>query len=143
MENVIVKVTGMQTGHDGEQDRIELTAKGHRQTKNGVTYITYQEALSGLENTTTLLKLFADHVCLVRMGDYEQKQEFCPGRKTYSTYSTPYGSMKLGVYTNELRQQSCDKADLSSDQTISISYELEIDGQWQSSNVLMITVSTA
>lgn len=143
MENVLVKVIGTQIGHDGEQDRIELIAKGQRQDKNGVTYITYREALSGLDNTTTLLKLYSDHVSLIRMGDYEQKQEFCPGRKTYGTYITPYGSMKIGVYTSQLVQQPGPEGEISSNQTISISYELEIDGQWQSANTLNITVSKA
>lgn len=142
MEDVIVTVIGTQLGQDGEQDRIELIAKGHRHHKCGVTYITYKEVLSGLDNTTTLLKLFPDRVFLIRMGTYEHKQEFYPGHKTYGMYITPYGSMKLGIFTRDLLLEDMKKTNTTG-QTISISYELEIDGQWQSSNALRITVAKA
>ena len=143
MEDVIVTVIGTQLRKDGEQDKIELIASGHRQQKSGVTYITYKEVLSGLEDTTTLLKLLPDRVCLSRRGAYTQNQEFYPGRTTYGMYITPYGSMKLGVSTHDLLQENMSETNITTGQTISISYELEIDGHWQSSNTLRITVAKA
>jgi uncharacterized beta-barrel protein YwiB (DUF1934 family) len=142
MEDVIVTVIGTQRGLDGDQNTIKLIAKGHYQQKGEVTYITYKEELSGLEGATTLLKLYPDHVCLVRMGPYEQKQEFVPGHKTYSLYVTPYGSMKLGVWTHDL-SRDIGNAENPMDGTILISYELEIEGKWQSANTLKISVTKA
>lgn len=143
MENVIVTVIGTQQGLDGDQNTIELIAKGHCQQKGEITYITYKEELSGLEGTTTLLKLYSDHVCLVRIGPYEQKQEFVPGRKTYSLYVTPYGSMKLGVLTRDLARNIVNAENPIDGQTILISYELEVEGKWQSSNTLKISFTKA
>lgn len=140
MDKVIVTVTGTQQQADGENDRIELVSEGQRQEKQGVSYITYKEELSGMEKTTTLLKLYPDRLVLVRMGAYEQKQEFFPGRKTYSAYITPFGSMNLGVSTREMLVREDRKENGIPIQSISIQYELEIDGHWQSSNTLLITV---
>lgn len=143
MQEVIVTVVGTQRRLDGEEDVIELIAKGHRRQNNGVTYITYKEEVSGLDGAITLLKLYSDHVSLVRMGAYEQKQEFYPGHKTYSLYSTPYGSMELGVLTRELSLENTQGENLISDQFLWLAYELDIDGEWQSSNTLKISVQEA
>jgi uncharacterized beta-barrel protein YwiB (DUF1934 family) len=139
MKDVIVTVIGTQQGPDGDQNTIELIANGHCRQKGEITYITYKEELSGLEGTTTLLKLYSDHVTLVRMGRYEQKQEFIPGRKTYSRYVTPYGSMKLGVLTRDLARDIANAENPVDGQTILISYELDVEGKWQSSNTLKIS----
>ena len=141
MENVLVTVIGTQCGIDGEESRIELIAKGHRKQQAGITYITYKEALSGLDDTTTLLKLYADSGCLVRMGSYEQKQEFRPGEKTYSPYITPYGNMELGVLTRNLSIDRAQTDSADAEQTVLLCYELEINGQWQSTNTLQIKVT--
>lgn len=139
MQAVIVSVTGTQQGADGEINTIELVAKGHCRQTHGTTYITYKEEVTGLDGATTLLKLYPDHICLVRLGAYEQKQEFIPGRKTYSLYRTPYGSMKLGVLTHDLSCHPADEHDPSAGQIVLITYELEMEGQWQSSNTLKLS----
>jgi uncharacterized beta-barrel protein YwiB (DUF1934 family) len=137
--NVLVTVVGTQLDADGEENRIELVTTARYWKKNGVEYIIYHEsAVSGLENTTTALKIYPERVALVRMGGIEQKQEFKVGEKSQSTYITPYGVMKMGILTNKL--------DISFNEaqgtvgTVDIHYDLEIDGRWQSANSLSITV---
>ncbi|MPN49544.1 putative beta-barrel protein YwiB [bioreactor metagenome] len=110
---------------------------GRYYLKNGVHYLTYiDEQLSrdGLR-TTTLLKVYPDHVILARMGNVEQRQEFRLGHKTSSIYVTPYGSMELTVLARQI------KTDFRvASGVIDISYDLEVDGQWQSENILSITI---
>ncbi|MDR3559956.1 MAG: DUF1934 domain-containing protein [Negativicutes bacterium] len=136
MREVVVTVVGTQTDEHGEESRIELIATGNSQEKNGVQYITYRESeISGMEGTTTVLKVFADHFALIRMGAVEQKQEFFPGQKSYSTYITPLGAMKMGILTKRLELAvTCGTGFLSA------AYELEIDGRWLSSNTLSVTI---
>lgn len=143
MEDVIVTVLGTQQGADGEQTAIELVAKGHYRQKGGIGYVTYKEELSGLDGATTLLKLYPDHVCLIRMGAYEQKQDFVPGRKTYSRYITPYGVIEMGALTRELSRDIVNTEDPIDGQTILISYALEFEGEWQSSNTLKLSFARA
>lgn len=143
MEDVIVTVKGTQKGFDNEETAIELVAKGQYCQKGETGYITYKEELSGLDGTTTLLKLYSDHVCLIRMGSYEQKQDFVPGRKTYSRYITPYGVIEMGALTRDLSREIINTEDPIAGQTILINYELECDGEWQSSNTLKISIARA
>jgi uncharacterized beta-barrel protein YwiB (DUF1934 family) len=136
MRNVVVKVVGIQTDGYGEESRIELVTVGASHEKDGVRYISYRESeLSGMEGTTTLLKVFGDHIALIRMRAVEQKQEFYLGKKSFSTYVTPFGNMKMSVFTKRLDIQfdNCPSS-------INVAYELEINGQWQSSNTLSVSI---
>lgn len=136
MRNAVVTVVGTQTDGYGEESRIELITVGTCQEKNGVHYISYRETeLSGMEGTTTLLKVFNDHLALIRMGAVEQKQEFYLDNKSYSTYVTPFGNMKMCVFTKRL-----DIALGSNSSSINVAYELEINDLWQSSNTLSVSV---
>lgn len=134
--NCVIQVIGTQTDVQGEESRLELVAVGRRYNKNGVEYIIYDETeISGLEGTTTLLKIYPAHIVLVRMGSVEQKQEFRPGHTSPGTYITPYGKFEMMIETSHL------EVTLSkTDGEINIQYEVEIDGQWQSSNTLSIFV---
>ncbi len=100
MRKVVVTVVGTQTDAGGEESRIEFVTVGSRQDRDGVSYITYREsAVTGMEGTTTLLKLYPDRLTVVRMGAVELKQEFGCGITSHSTYITPYGSLKMAVST--------------------------------------------
>ncbi len=136
MRKVVVTVVGTQTDASGGQDRIELVTEGTCQEKNGVQYVTYRESeVSGMEGTTTLLKVFDSHFAVIRMGAVEHKQEFIAGEKSYSTYVTPFGAMKMSVFTRRL-----ELALAHGTGSLSADYELEINGQWQSSNTLSVTI---
>lgn len=136
MDTVVITVSGSQVDAAGDENRIELVTLGRHYEKNNIHYITYDETqLSGMEGTTTLLKLYGDYVTVVRMGSIEQKQEFRLGEKTFGTYITPYGVMKMAAVTSKL-QLSYRGAGGS----IHFEYELEIDGQWQSKNELTVNI---
>jgi len=137
MNNVIVKVIGVQKDIYGTENCIETTAVGRYYLKNGVHYVTYQdrELEHNEAETTTVLKVYPGHVVLLRMGSIGHRQEFHPGQKTSSTYVTPYGSMSMTVFTTQINSSFG-----AASGTIDISYELEVDGQWQSENVLTIII---
>ena len=138
MNAVMITVVGSQRAADGEEDRLELTTPGKCCERNGVHYITYGETgISGMEGTTTLLKVYSDQVTLVRMGSVEQKQEFRLGQENTGMYITPYGTFRLAAATSRL-DIDCQAGQAD----IYIQYELSIDGQWQSSNELTIRVRT-
>ena len=139
ISHVLISVKGSQQDTHGEADTIELFTHGRRYAKNGVHYITYQESeISGMEGATTLLKVYADYVVLVRMGGVEQRQEFRNGERYSSRYVTPYGTMEMSIHTTQL---AITRAEDNSQVTgIHIEYELEIDGQWQSANTLTVLV---
>ncbi|MDF2568435.1 MAG: hypothetical protein K0R55_39 [Sporomusa sp.] len=139
INHVLITVTGSQRDAHGEENTIELFTHGHSQVKSGIQYISYQETeISGMEGATTLLKIYTDHVILVRRGQVDQQQEFRIGKRCLSSYSTPYGTMKMGVRTKSLTVTH--RADNNRVTEVHIEYELEIDGHWQSANTLNVTV---
>ncbi len=132
MRKVVVTVVGTQTDAAGEESRIEFVTVGSRQDRDGVSYITYRESeITGMEGTTTLLKLYPGRLTLVRMGAVELKQEFAPGLKSHGTYITPYGSLKMAVSTRHLDMTTA---------AVTAGYDLEIDGRWQSYNTLSVEI---
>ncbi len=137
MDNIVVKVIGVQRDIYGQESRIEIKAAGRYYQKNGVHYVAYrdQELSDQEDHTTTVLKIYPDHVKLLRMGSVDQKQEFRVGEKKYSTYVTPYGRMNMAVTTKKM-----DVVIGVASGAIDINYELEVDGQWQSENILSISI---
>ncbi|MBP2626547.1 MAG: hypothetical protein H6Q68_1258 [Firmicutes bacterium] len=136
MIHVVVTILGTQRDAQGEESRIELITAGHYYEKNNVKYIVYKDSeISGLEGTKTMLKVYDQYVVLVRMGSVRQQQEFRLGTKSHSTYVTPYVTMDMGILT-----QNIDLALDTPAKSIYIRYELEINGQWQSTNTLSISV---
>lgn len=136
MINVIVTVVGTQRDAQGEESRIELITAGHYYEKNGVQYIVYKDSeVSGLEGAKTMLKVYDQYAVLVRMGSVKHRQEFRLGTKSQSTYVTPHVTMEIGILT-----QNIELAVNALAKDIHIRYELEINGQWQSTNTLSISV---
>ncbi|AJQ29439.1 DUF1934 domain-containing protein [Pelosinus fermentans] len=136
MIDIVITIIGTQKDEKGEESRIECTTKGRYYERNNIRYIVYKDSeISGIEGVTTMLKVYDRHVVLVRTGSVDHKQEFLLGEKSYSMYHTPYGTMQMSILTNSLNM-----ALTSTIGTITIEYELEINGQWQSANTLSISI---
>lgn len=136
MNNVIVTIVGTQRDAQGEENRIELITTGHYYKKNSVQYIVYKDSeISGLEGVTTMLKVYDHHMVLVRRGSVECTQEFRLGEKSHSTYVTPYVTLEMGILTQDINLALSNLAG-----NMDIRYEMEINGQWQSTNTLSISV---
>lgn len=136
MNRVIVKVTGEQKDAAGDVSRIEMTAMGEYYFRNGKHYIIYEDtSLAEGAPASTMLKVAADSLTLTRRGAVEQKQRFSPQRESRSRYRTPFGDLDLCVATQRL-----DIAYGSVSGRIDVSYDMHINGEWQSANELHIEV---
>ena len=136
MKRVFVTVTGRQKDVYDQEQCQEMTVAGTYYRRNGVDYISYREREEdGLGQTTTLLKIYEDRTILVRRGDVEQEQEFRRGERTESGYATPYGKLSLGIMTKEYSWLFGPASG-----AVDIIYDLEIDGQWQSTNQLSVVI---
>lgn len=144
-DNVILNIDGVQRDADGEENRIELFTVGRYYRRGGVHFVTYKETeVSGMEGAMTVLKIYPGRVALLRLGRFRQKQEFVSGESNRSIYATPYGELDMSVFTTELKVDVADTRHASEGRDllirISVKYELEIDGRWQSANTLSITI---
>lgn len=136
MRAVVVSVTGIQQDQSDEENRLELIAVGRHYKKNNIDYFCYEESdISGLEGTRTILKVSDHRLILLRLGKVEQKLVFQPGVVSDSLYRTPQGNFQLSVKTSGLTvelSEGCGQ--------IQATYELELDGLWQSANRLVIEI---
>ena len=135
-KEVMVTVVGTQKTDWGDEDTIEMITVGSYYTKNECYYIIYNESeISGMEGTTTSLKVESNRVVLNRMGMAELRQVFEEGVLNHANYVTPYGAMKLTVMPSKVE---VDLTELGG--SINLEYELTIGNDKISDNKLSITV---
>lgn len=121
-----------------EEDIIEVVTPGDFYEKDGYYYAVYKEtAISGMEGTTTTLKMCKDKFMLIRIGSTSAKMEFSKKSESLSMYNTPYGTLELKIETKDL---SIDVNDEGGD--IQINYILSVGGQSPQNTLLKINIKT-
>lgn len=138
MKEVKLTIKGYQTSLEGEKNNIEMVTEGKFYKKNGVYYIVYDESeLTGMEGSTTTLKIEGKKVSLKRFGNNNSKLTFEKGQKHTSEYETLYGFMPIEVVTSDVDVDISD----SGKGKISLVYRLDISGVLESSNKLSIEMN--
>ena len=101
MEKKKVSITMISRQHSqkGEpEDEINFFTIGEYYQDQGTHVINYEESqVSGLEGTTTTLKVKEDSVILERAGNYYMSQIFRVDQKEYTIYKTPYGEFLVEI----------------------------------------------
>ena len=99
-KNVIISVRGTQLNEEAGLDLMEMMTEGKMYRKNGTYYLTYRETeTTGLDGTTTTIKVSDQEVALIRFGTVNSQFVFLPGKKHISYYETPYGVFTIGITT--------------------------------------------
>lgn len=102
-KNVIISLKGTQTSDSKERDVLELITEGKYYKKGHTYYITYKESeVTGMEGTTTTLKVDNGVITLMRFGSVNSQFIFQKGQKHVCHYDTEYGTFTIGVYANEV-----------------------------------------
>lgn len=122
-KNVIISVKGIQTGGNNDTNKLELVTEGRYYKKGDAYYVTYKESeVTGMEGTTTTLKISNGIVTLMRFGAVNTQFIFEQGQKHVSYYDTKYGTFIMGVFANIV---SIDVDDRGGE--VRVDYRLEID----------------
>jgi uncharacterized beta-barrel protein YwiB (DUF1934 family) len=122
-KNVIISVKGSQMSPDQDSNVLELVTEGKYYKKGDTYYITYKESeVTGMEGTTTTLKVSDGIVTLMRFGSVNSQFLFQQGQKHVSYYDTSYGAFTIGVFANEVNVKVDDNGG-----EIRVDYQLEID----------------
>jgi uncharacterized beta-barrel protein YwiB (DUF1934 family) len=129
-KNVIISLKGTQSMDSQGSSVLELVTEGRYYKKGSTYYITYKESeVTGMDGTTTTLKVADGIVTLMRFGSVNSQFIFQKGQKHVSYYDTSYGAFTIGVFTNDI--------DINVDDTggeIRVDYELEIDNNKSGDN---------
>ena len=135
-ETVIISIKGSQLYEGQDPDVTELVTAGTlRREQEGYT-IAYQETeLTGLEGTTTKLRIEGPRVTLLRQGSVNSQMIFEVGRKHLSMYETPYGALAVGIETRRLKN-TVDEAGGD----LEIDYAIEIDNLLAGKSLFQLNV---
>lgn len=111
--------------NENDAQPISVTTPGEFYERNNCYYAIYKETeISGMEGTTTTLKIKPDKFSILRKGTTSTKMEFEKGKKAFSLYNTPYGTLELEINTKDLQIAINDKGG-----KVCVKYELNISRQ--------------
>jgi len=137
MKEIMLKIKGKIKRAGEEAEIIEVTTEGKHYRKGGADYLLYDESeISGMEGSTTSLKLKDRKITLNRFGNARMRMEFEKGKRHTSDYVTPNGTFKLEILTRELYYGLDDNIKGN----ILIRYEMSLKGLGQSVNELNIEI---
>jgi uncharacterized beta-barrel protein YwiB (DUF1934 family) len=129
-KNVIISVRGTQMTANQDMNEIELVTEGKYYKKGDSYYVTYKESeVTGMEGTTTTLKVDDRVITLMRFGSVNTQFIFEQGQRHVSYYDTVYGAFTVGVFTNLINIEVDEDGG-----EIRVGYELEIDNNRSGEN---------
>lgn len=83
---------------DGEPETVELVTEGKYYKKDSQYFAVYDETeLSGMEGTTTTLKMEQDSLSIIRNGTTNSNLVFKKNYNHISMYNTPFGCLEVSV----------------------------------------------
>ncbi|OQB13363.1 MAG: putative beta-barrel protein YwiB [Firmicutes bacterium ADurb.Bin193] len=128
-KDVIISLRGRQSDKDGNEE-IELVTEGIYYKDNESHYVTYNETeVTGMEGTTTTLKIEKGRVTMLRSGQNNSQLIFEKGERHLCCYETPFGAFTIGVLSNRVDIDINDKGG-----DVSAEYRIEIDNNISGSN---------
>ncbi|QZY55472.1 DUF1934 domain-containing protein [Crassaminicella profunda] len=137
MKNVMLKIEGLQSSIDGEENTIELVTEGKLYKKGNAVYLVYEESeISGMKGCTTTVKVVEDKISMKRFGKSKSEIIFEKGKRYNTNYHTPYGTFDMEVLTKDMSYSITDeyKGD------IHIEYFVNLEGLVESTNQLRIKI---
>lgn len=138
-KNVMISIRGFQAYEGTEENTMSLLTEGKLAQTEGGYELTYEESeLTGMEGTTTVFQIQGPRVTLLRTGSVCSQMVFEEGRRHLSLYSTPYGTLEVGVSTSRL----CSTIS-SQGGKLEIDYSIEIDHALAGCNAFRISVREA
>ncbi len=134
-DNVIISIKGKQVNENGP-DEMELVTEGRLICNDKGVLVSYQETeLTGLQGTTTMLRINGPVVTLLREGTVNSQMVFEEGRRHLSMYETPYGSMSVGINTRRVKNTIGETGG-----DLEIDYAIEIDNLMVGRNFFSMNV---
>ena len=132
MKEVIVSVKG-QNG-PGDEGRMELITEGKLYKEDNSFCISYNETgVTGMDGTTTTLKVEENRVTLIRQGTIASTFVFEEGIENISHYATEYGVFTVGVKADRIESAIDEFGGI-----VSVSYSLDMVEKTQNDFVLTV-----
>ena len=122
-KKAIISVSSKQSQEDS--GNIEVVTPGEFFKKDDCYYAVYKETeISGMEGTTTTMKIKPESLSLIRIGTTTAKMNFKQNSDEVVLYNTPYGMLEIKIQTKGLEI----KVDDNGGEVI-INYNMTVSGQ--------------
>lgn len=135
-KKAIISVMSKQKGKS--EEAIEVVTPGDFYKKQDCYYAVYNETeISGMEGTTTTLKIMPEKLSLIRMGTTSAKMEFQNKNRSVTLYNTPYGVLELEIETKSIKVEVNDEGG-----EVLINYNMSVSGEKPQNTTLKINIKT-
>ncbi len=132
----MISVDSRKEDPDGDSESMSFVTEGTLLCEGGICEITYQESeMTGMQGTTTTLKVERGSVMLIRNGTLNSILVFERGKTHYSGYETEYGIFQIGVTARKV------EVDMqATGGRVQVDYVLEFNGAQGGRNNIAIDV---
>lgn len=109
-KEVLIHVSGLQTmDAEGDQESIEIVVPGEYYFRNGSHYLRYEEILEDFaEPTINYIKISPKGMEVRKKGVVNVHMVFEQGKKNMTYYTTPYGTIEMGIAATNLNLEEND-----------------------------------
>lgn len=100
-KKALISVKSIQ--NNDKNEAIEVVTPGDFYKKDDNYYVRYEETeISGMEGTTTTMKITSDSITLTRKGTTNSKMTFKKNAKDIVMYGTPHGILEFMLDTKKI-----------------------------------------
>ena len=136
-KNVLISLTSIQW-QDNEKNETELLTKASVSKSDGFDVISYEDtSATGFEGSVTTITVDGGrNASIIRKGTANSVLSLELGRKHYCQYGTPYGDMRIGVYTHAIENT------ISKNGRLYLKYTLDLNSSYLSDNEIIMTIKS-
>ena len=125
-KQVLLTIAGLQMIENEQAEPIEIVTAGDYFFRNGKHYILYDEPVEGSSKTIqNTVKISPTCLEVMKKGLMNVHMIFEQSKKNLSCYETPYGTMRVGIQTNDM-----DIRETENNIDIEVNYGLEINEEY-------------
>ena len=134
-KDVLISLTSIQW-QDDEKNETELVTRASLSRAGSQDIISYEDtSATGFEGSVTTITVDgSSSASIIRRGTANSVLSLEIGRKHYCQYGTPFGDMRIGVYTHAIDNT------IEKDGRLYLKYMLDLNSSYLSDNEIIMTI---
>ncbi|MCQ2490335.1 MAG: DUF1934 domain-containing protein [Ruminococcus sp.] len=134
-KDVLISLTSIQW-QDDEKNETELLTRASLSRAGSRDIISYEDtSATGFEGSVTTITVDgSSSASIIRRGTANSVLSLEIGRKHYCQYGTPFGDMRIGVYTHAINNT------IEKDGRLYMKYTLDLNSSYLSDNEIIMNI---
>ncbi|SEK79722.1 Uncharacterized beta-barrel protein YwiB, DUF1934 family [Ruminococcus sp. YRD2003] len=136
-KDVLISLTSIQW-QDNEKNETELFTRASLSRSGDKDVISYEDtSATGFDGSVTTITVSGnDSASIIRRGTANSVLSLEIGRKHYCQYGTPFGDMRIGVYTHAIDNT------IEKDGRLYMKYTLDLNSSYLSDNEIIMNIKS-